>query len=634
MDKEQEAAYMFEISKALKHFYETPVIFVTKKDYSDNIFNTMCSMRTAIQNGCKDEMIDIVAEFHLQWLHAVNELENFKKIISEIPREDMYAAISYTIDAMTYRLKYYQRYMEKHRSGLSNDDQINLFSDVEIVEDMHKDVTRNLLDKLRCFRNYVGKDEFELKVRDAVEELLQWLDKIYDELALNLCKYMNINVPHLGADLTKTLQQIVDEMQHSQSESAIMLIEELKRKGKELKSMIRGTTGHHLEIAKVLEKISVLEDRIQRLEHEPLSAAVMALKNKKEFLEKRLSSLENLKLTLKSFHRITGVEMEDVDDAAICVCEDFYQLHIFNHLLPPEERERLVTELCFLWDLAVFGEGRSRKSIISILSAADIKEEFTDELGTFYIDEHSRKIYKVPDDDTLYQPNEMNELTPLNDDSEHIYFYDECGRYFIDGKTRQRIYKAHATASEYMMDSTGILLKIKEERDGRTFYYDNYGRYYINDDGKHIYREADTVSEYEHDGIGNLVRIRSHLDLFQPCPDDAHVTEDFKYLKQTIGPALRECIADVILHQPADPIKYLSMRLVKYRENLEIKEKRAAEKEELNIEREIRIAEERAAAERAAMEAALLAQGGSEASYDSNLFKYQSMPQDDVISVD
>lgn len=631
MEKEQDASYLFEISKTIKQFYESPVIFVTKKDYSDNVFNAMCSMRTAIQSGSKSEMIDVIADFHLQWLHAVNDIDNFKKLINDLPREDMYQAISYTIDAIAYRLKYYHRYMEKHRSSLSNAYQAHVLADYEIVEEMHKDVTQALLDKLKCFRNLGSNDDFKLKVKENVEDLLQWLDKINDGLAINFTKYMHLHVPHLRSDLTKTLQQIVHDMQKLPSGQVMM--EELNRKGQEISSMIRGITAYNLEISKVEEKISVLEDRIDRLQHEPMSAAVMALQHKKEYLERRLSDLKSLRITLKTIHQLSNIPLETIPEEELCACEDFYQFRIFNHLLPAEVREQLVTKLCYLWDLAVFGE-HSHKSIISILSVADMKEEFTDELGTYYFDENSRKIYKMEDDDTLYQPNESNELVPLSDDAEHVYYYDECGRYFIDSKTRQRVYKAHATASEYMMDSTGILLKSKEEIDGTTFYYDNYGRYYINQEGKHIYRDTDAASEYENDGLGNLVRIRSHLDIFEPCPDDAHVTEDFRYLKQTVGTALRECIADVILHQPADPIKYLSASLIKYRENMELKDKRSTEKEELNIEREIRLAEERAAAERAAMEAALLAQGGSEASYDSNLLKYTSMHhQDDAVSV-
>ncbi|KAJ0176810.1 hypothetical protein K1T71_007989 [Dendrolimus kikuchii] len=592
----------------------------------------MCSIRAALFEDDKKRIIDVIVDFHLNWLHTINEIENFKKLINDLPREDMYQAISYTIDAMGYRIKYYQKYMENIKYTLSNVNQANLLMDMEIVEDMHKEVTRMLLERLKCFRNYTSINEFILKVNDATEELLIWIDKISDNFAKQLTSHVNLNTPHLSGDLTKTLQQIVDDFQSSQSPSALKIIDELKSKGHELSTMIRCTTGHSLEISKVVEKIQILEDRIKRLESGPSLAAVMALTNKKEFLEQRLASLENLKVTLKSLHQLKDVPLEEVNEEEFCICEDFFQFRVFNHSLPLEEREKLVTELCYLWDLAVFGE-RSRKSVISILSAGEMKEEFTDDLGTFYFDEYSRKIYKLPGDDTLYQQNERNKLVPLCDDTDHIYYYDDCGRYFIDTKTRQRVYKAHATASEYMMDSTGVLLKVKEERDGIVYYYDNYGRYYINDDGKHIYREPDTTSEYENDGLGNLVRIRSYLDIFKPCPDDAHVTEDCKYLKQTVGDALRVCIADVILQQPADPIKCLSVRLLKYRENMELKEKRLREKEELNVEREIIAAEEKAAAERAALEAALLTQGGSEASYDSNLLKYRSMHQDDQISV-
>ncbi|CAK1554221.1 unnamed protein product [Leptosia nina] len=631
IDKEGSDNFLFDISKTIKQFYETPVIFFTNNDYSDNIFNTLCSMRSALQGESQSQIIDIIVDFHLNWLHAVNEVEQFSKRINDLPRDDVYQAVSYTIDAMGSRLNYYQKYMNKYKPSLSNELQSDLNADMEIVEEMHKEITKALLDKLKCFRNFACDSEFTIKVSGAVEELLNWIDKITDGLALELSKYININVPHLSGDLTKTLQQIIDELHTSNSESAQRMLEHLKEKGKEISAMIRSTTSHDLEICKVIEKINILDDRISRLELEPTSAARMALENKRNYLEKRLSLLDSLKTTLKSMQQLTEVHLESVPDDELCVCEDFYEFRIFNHDLEPEDREHLITELCYLWDLAVFGE-RSHKSIISILSAADIKEEYNDELGTFYIDQHSRKIYKLPDDETLYQPNERGELVPVSDDSDHVFFYDECGRYFIDAKTRQRVYKAYETASEYMMDSSGILLKVKEERDGIVYYYDNCGRYYINSEGKHIYRDEDSVSEYENDGFGNLVRIRSQTEMFELCPGDANVTEDFKYLKLNVGKALRECIADVILHQPADPIKYLSARLVKYRKNIEVREKRAREKEELDIEREIRIAEERAEAERAAREAAMLTQGGSEASYDSNLYKYASMHPDDADS--
>lgn len=620
--------FLFDISKEVKDFYEAPVIFVTKKDYSDIVFNTLCQVRKAVQEGIKanqNALIDLIVDYHLAWLHAVNDVEGFKKRAKhDLSRDEVFQAISFTIDAMNNRLKYYRRYMERNRTQLPVLEQNHITAEMEIVDEMHKAVTNNLLEKLKCFRNpNTDENEFKLKTVTSADELLVWLDKINDGLSMQLSKYINLNVPQLTGDLTKTLQQIVDELQSSNSPAAQKILADLRQRGRELSSMIRCTADRSLEISKVVEKINVLGDRISRLETGPSgqpSAALMGLKRKREFLERRLQSLENLKTTLKILRKEGGFRFEDVTEEELCVCEDFFQLRIFNHVLPAEERERLVTELCYLWDLAVFGE-RSHKSIISILSAAEMKEEFSDELGSFYVDEYSRKIYKIPGDDVLYQPNEVNELVPLSDDKDHIYYYDECGRYFADSKTRQRIYKAHAKASEYMMDTSGVLLKIKEERGGITYYYDNYGRYFIGDDGKHIYREEDSLSEYENDGLGNLVRIRSQADFLEPCPGDVNVTEDFKYLKNAVGLALRQCIADCITHQPPDPIKYLSCSLIKYREAQEMKDKRNQDKEELEIERELIRAE--AAAERAALEAALLGQGGSEeASYDSNLLNY------------
>lgn len=635
MENSDSKAFLFDICKEVKHFYETPVIFLNHKDYSDIIFNTMCNIRAIVSQGYNtknshNEMIDCIVDYHIEWLRAVGDIEAYQKHINEdeIDREEVYASVSYTIDALAARVKYFKRYMDKNLPLLTNDENANMHAELEIIEDMHKDVTHILHEKLKCFRDFVDETEFKLKVMNASDELLQWVDKINDGVSMALTKYVSLNIPHLTGDLTKTLQQIVDDLQSSQNPTSQKMLDDLKQKGNELSTMIRYTVTRDLEISKVVEKINVLEDRITRLESEPTSAAVMALQHKKDFLERRLASLENLKTTIKSLHGSADIPYDDVPKEELCICEDFFQLRIFNHALPPEERERLVTELCYLWDLAVFGE-KSHKSIISILSAAEMKEKFEDDLGIFFVDDNNRKIYKLCDDETLYQPNENNELVPLSDDKEHIFYYDECGRYYISPKTRQRVYKAHATASEYMMDTSGVLLKVKEVRDGVTYHYDSFGRYYVNDEGKHIYRDVDAISEYENDGLGNLVRIRSHLDLFEMCPDDAHVTEDFKYLKQTVGPALQESIAAVIMNQPADPIKYLSTRLMKFRENIELKQKRFQDKEQLEIEREFRAAEERTA-ERAAMEAALFAQGGSETSYDSNLLNYASLPEDKI----
>ncbi|XP_063364033.1 uncharacterized protein LOC134652797 [Cydia amplana] len=623
---------LLDICKEVKLYYESPVIFLTKTDFSEKAFNVLCTVHS-ILNEERDEktkgrILDLIVDYHLQWLQYVNAIENFEQLVIDrsLPKEELYQAINYTMDSMTYRLKHFQRFIEKNRSGLSNANHAILNAELEIVEEMHKEIAKALVDKLKCFRGIQSGPEFDIKLKSEVEDLLQWLDKISDNLAILLSKYVSFNVLRLSSDLTKTLQQIVEEFKTDESPSAKKILEELKEKGKDLCSMVRATASHDLEINKVVEKIAVLNDRIKRLEEENARAALGALRHKKEFLEARLTSLDNLKTTLRSFHNLADF-MPDIPLEELCQCPDFFQMRIFNHALPSPERERLISEFCYLWDIAVIG--KKKKSIISILSATEEKEEFTDDLGTFYIDEHGRKIYKKPDEPTLYQCNENEMLVPLSDDSEYIYFYDECGRHFLDPHTRQKIYKAHATASEFMMDSAGALIKLKEIRNGITYYYDNFGRYYINEENKRIYIEEDATSEYENDGFGNLVRIRSQLDILEPCPDDENVTEDFNYLKRNVGAALRECIAKTIVAQPADPVKYLSTCLFKYRDNIEQREKRVREKEQLDVEREIRAAEEREALEKAAREAALLmTQGGSEATYDSNLVNYHQHSPD------
>lgn len=627
LDSNEDVEFLFDISKQIKEFYEAAVIFITRNDFSDDIFNTFCSIRTALLEENKTRLADFIVEFHLQWLRAVIEVETFmNNLTDDFSRDKVYQAISFTVDAVGHRLKYFHKYIETYRKGLSNENQANLQTDLEIIEDMHREVTLALLDKLKCFRNYDCFEEFKVKLNEAAYELLTWLDKNYDGLAIKLSKYVHVST----SKLTKTLQDVVGGLLSEQSSPATVdMLNRLKDEGKPIGSLIRSCTEHGLELTKIGSKINLLEDTIQALSYEPVGAPVLELIHKKEYLTNRVASLEKLKTTLAGIQQVTDLKLKG--DMEVCICPDYYQLKVFNHILPEESREQLVTDLCYLWDVAVFGK-RSHQSMISILSVADMKEEFHDEHGTFYIDEHSRKIYKSKEDnETLLQLNEAGELVPVLDDVDHIYFYDECGRYYLDPITRERIYRAHGSNSEYKIGLAGELLKVKEVKDGTEFFFDACGRFYLNEKGKRIYREEGHLSEYENDELGNIVRIRSQLDVFQPCPDDAHVTEDFKYLKQTVGPALRVCVAEVLLHQPADPIKYLSSSLVKFRENLELKDKRLREKEELDVEREIKIAEERAEAERLALEA--MSPGGSEASYDTNLVLYTSVNPDAPVSV-
>ncbi|KAJ8731592.1 hypothetical protein PYW07_004756 [Mythimna separata] len=520
--------------------------------------------------------------------------------------------------------------MEKYRSSLSNESQANLTTDLEIIEEMHKEVAEALLVKLKEFKNPCSFEEFKVKVNEAIDQLLNWLDKNYDGLAIRLSNYMHL--PNLESNLSKPLQRIIGDLLLADkcNPAAAEMLDQLKKKGKPVGSLIRRCVEHKLELRKVLANIDVLRETIEALADQEMSAPIMALIQKKQYLENRVNSLEKSKTTLVGIKSISDIKLED--DIEECPCPDFYQLKVFNHILPVETREKLVTDLCRLWNLAVFDE-RSHESVLSIVTAGTgVKEEFTDELGTFYIDEHSRKIYKsTEDNETLLQPNEHGELVRLSDDMYHIYFYDEYGRYYIEDVTRDRVYKARLSNSEYKMNTSGALVKVKDIIDGTEYYYDTCGRYYINDKDKRIYCEEGHLSEYENDDLGNLVRIRSQADLFQPCPDDEHVSEDFKYLKLTVGPALRVCIADILLHQPADPIKYLSTGLLKFRENFELRDRRLGEKAELTAEREIKAAEARAEAERLALEA--ISDGGSEASYDSNLVLYTSKYPDEAVSV-
>lgn len=619
----EDCDFLFDITKQIKDFYETAVIFITQTDFSDQIFNALCAIRTALQEGDKDRLADVIVEFHLQWLRAITEIEKIMVgLTDDFRREKVYKAICFTIDCMEYRLKYLDKYMANNRPDLSNENQANLLTDLEIIEDMHKKVTENLMEKLKDFKNPACFEEFKVKVNEAVTELLTWLDKNYDGLALRLSNYMHSQ--NFEGNLSKPLQHIVGNLlaADKSNPATTEMLNQLLKKDQPIGSLVRRCVEHKLELKIVLAKINDLKETIEALADQAVSAPLQALINKKNYLENRVTSLEQSKTSLKDIQALSEIQLQG--DLKVCPCPDFYQLKVFNHVLPLKSRESLVTDLCNLWNVAVFGE-KSEKS------ATLVKEEFNDELGTFHIDEYSRKIYKSTEDgETLLQLNENGELVPLSDDMDHVYFYDDCGRYYIEEVTRDKVYKAHASNSEFKMNTSGVLLKVKELIDGTEYYFDRCGRYFINDKGKRIYCEEGHLSEYENDDLGNIVRIRSQLDIFQPCPDDEHVSEDFKYLKQTVGPALRVCIAKILLHQPADPIKYLSTGLMKFRENLEFKDRRLREKEELNVEREIKAAEARAEAERLALEG--MTDGGSEASYDTNLMLYTSMQPDQPVS--
>lgn len=599
--------YLFIITKAVKVFYETPVIFFTRKDFSDTILNIYCEIRKAIlDEAARNVLVNAVTELHLHWFRSIEEIESFKDRMNDISREEVYESIRFTIDALCVRRKYFQRYIEKYYPSLTNEENAFMRTELEIVEEMHKETIKMHVEQLKCFREHACDTVFQVKLAEAVDDLLIWLDTISDMFALEVSEVINYKKPTLNADLPKILQRIIYDFSVMRTESFRKISQLLEQKGRGIGCMVRGITGHSLEIKKLTLKIQDIEEQLKGFEDEfeQQPSAAETLEHKKEYLQDRLAFLENIRITLKQFNDTHDVLFKDKDEE-VCICEDFYQLKIFNNLLPRAEREKLITELCYTWSVGILGLGtKRRKSVISILSASEIKETFTDELGTFTIDDHSRKIYIKPGEFTRYQVNEKNELIPLSDDDDHIYFYDVCGRYFVN-ETLERVYKAHDTASEYIMGASGCLLKTKEVRNGITYYYDNFGRYYIDEsNGTRIYQEEDGASEYESDGFGNLVRIRDLPRYYNVCPDGAFVTEDFRYLKRNVGEALKKCIANTVCLQPQDPIKFLSASLIKFRQKQQEQCERMQEREELEVERAIK-AEEQAERDRLAMEAAM-----------------------------
>lgn len=621
-DKKQSTNILFQIQHEVKHFYETPAIFFTRKNYTDLLYDAMVAIRRALLNEApRKDIRDIIVDIHLQWLSAVNEIKEYKSTIDmdNLDREYVYVVIEYTMEEIDKRLMYHRRYIEKYRPSYTIETNAQMQIELEVLEVMHKVVFDALGEQLKCFRNHASAYEFYMKLMTAVSELEDYMDKIHDSFILMLNYIMNGNEPDFIIDCSRFLQQLIEDLYYGSSATSKQFLEDIKKQDKTISDMTRYVRSQRLEIDVIRDKLERLEDLIAAANiGDDKSIVLKTLKIKKNYLLQRLDELDRKTMTAQTFAQLHGIPLVD---AELCTCADFYKLRMFNHFIPLDNKHGLVTKLCSLWDSFFFGD--KHKSVISILSASDVKEG-SDEFGQYFIDHYGRKIYKKPDDDTFYQLNEHNVLVPVSDDDQNIYYYDDCGRYYLDATSKQRIYKANSTASDYVMEAPGEIIKIKEVRDGVTFFFDQFGRYYLDDDGTHIYKEPDTISEYEHDGFGNLVRRRTDLVTFEPCPDDANVTEDCKYLKNTVGSALRKCVAELIKLQPIDPIKYLAGSLIKHKADLVERERMAKQQEELEVEREIKANEEREAAEKRRRELAMLEHVGSEASYDSNLISYKS----------
>lgn len=578
--------FIFKIAKEVKRSFESPVILFTHKDYAEPILKALVEMRSALMNHSTPEnLAAIVTSFHLDWLKAIDEIEHFKKRVNDTPRDCVIRSIEFTIQCMKKRQETFQNLIDTIFKSMTPEEQSLLQSDISIITDMRQIVNYALAEKQKSLRFQADQADFYVLIMNEIEELMNWLDKLNDFLAIQFSKILDFKVRLSPKDLTKTLQQIIDEVAECPIPQAKTVAHEIAAKGRKLSNAIRISSLNDIEIAKIIEKIKHLEDRINRL-RAGKSSAVVALQHKAMYLEDRLRSLENLKLSLNSLKNQQVLHDEGAVD------EEAY--NIFNHLLPLHERCKLVNELVKLWKNSIVGGDHilDTKSIISILSVADIKEVFSDEIGHFSVDKYGRKIYTLNGDDAMYQLNERNEMIPVQDDDYHVYYYDECGRYYLNEK-RQRVYKAYKCDSEYMLHDNklqddAMLLKFSERADGMRYYYDHLGRYYIDKDKRRIYRERYSEETYLNDGLGNLVKIREEWPeyMYNQCPKEPMLLEESLYVKAVVGDALKKCLAQVIMVQPENPINFLADCLEQYRRNEEERQKRLKEESFLKEARE------------------------------------------------
>lgn len=625
MNEEEAAAFLFSIAKEIKRSFESPVILVNKKDYAANIHKLLREMRQSLIVGTSPEsIVDTVVGFHLEWLQAVRDLRGLKSNVKDTPREVFWEAIDYSIECVKSRYSSFKQYIEHLQKSLTQKDVNLMQAEIELIEDMQKSVIVVLEEKRRFLQYQSDLTEFIVKVEFEIEELMNWLDRLNDNLVVQLCKVVGNEDPGLLAELSNTLKRIIEEVTivtETDSLTSVFKKDPLSRP-----YMVRISASHDLEIKKVRDKIKLLEERIERLKGES-SAATMALQHKKMYLENRLCSLENLKESLEKIKD----DNESISDL------DFFdggkEVHIFNHWLPISGRYRLVEELITLWKAAIQGT-TPRKSVISILSVADFKEIYEDSLGNFFIDKYGRKLYEKDNDVKLYQMNEHNELVPVTDDDQHVYFYDNCGRYYLSASDH-RVYKAHDSASEYIMHPLGYMVKHKEVIDGKDYWFDKLGRYYLDENSHRIYHSEGDSEEYIHDGFGNLIPLDSAEKAYctKEVPTTPMVMKESHYLKRNVGEALKHCIMDVVMHQPADPIGYLANALEMYWRQGQANEQQRQEECELRAER-TRIATEEAEAKAAAEAAAMLlteremsGEASERHSVDSNLLHYQTQQQ-------
>lgn len=180
------------------------------------------------------------------------------------------------------------------------------------------------------------------------------------------------------------------------------------------------------------------------------------------------------------------------------------------------------------------------------------------------------------------------------------------GERFYLNREMEKIFQLDTHSSEYKLSvggekiKSGFPLNVNDNGEfyidvrGREiytkfFFEDDFGRFYIDTHGERNYKADPEASEYKLIN-GNWVRVKDGTYekdergmRLQPQPEviinveDLNTTsdkrtsqshdDDLKYIKETVGPAIRKGLAAVALYQPDDPISYFANFLLHYRYN-------------------------------------------------------------------
>lgn len=562
MNKHDSVIFLFNVINEIERSFQYPIIFFSETDFTENIYDSLLSITKAIHESSMPEtLLEIIKNFHIEWLDAVNKIEKFRKSLKAMPRDTVLRAIDFTIKCLEKRYACLYNSVEELQNAISNEEKELLSANLEIILELQKINQNALLKKQENILNQADQDEYLNQIYDEIEELLVWLDRQYDNLAIHLTKVLDLHIPMAPSDLSIILKEIIEELAVAPDPESRRVSNILKLRSR-TSQMIPISSLHELEITRLIVKIQDLEDRIRKLEGKD-SPALMALQHRAIYLKGKVESLQNIKQSM--------IRLQE----EACIMNETSEELIFSHSLLFEDRLRLVERLIKVWDDAI--TINSQDSIVSILSATNMKQVFYDNIGQFTVDIYGRKIYDK--DNVKYQLNEVHELVPVADDKHRPYFYDDCGRYYLNAEN-ERVYKAHAKASEYLLSSGGLLLKVKEVINGIEYNYDRLGRYYINQHGQRIYREKGRNSEYEYDGIGNLLKINRPQYFYEPYVKKPLTIEDNQYLQRVVGSALKRCIANVVIHRPTDPVAYLADSLVKYKLSMDEQQRNLDEEKE------------------------------------------------------